>query len=133
MKNAKLFITLLLCLVGLSNTSLAQEKLDEFMTQTTPEERAEMQTEYMKESLSLTEQQVPKINEINLKYARKMQDAYASETRKFQRLKKLKRVSEEKDVELKKVLDSNQYETYARNKEAMKEKMRARAKESRSN
>lgn len=133
MKKSMLFIALLFWLTGLGYTSLAQENLNEFMTQTTPEERAEMQTEYMKEHLSLTDQQVPEISDINLRYARKMQDAYASETRKFQRLKKLKNVSNEKDAELKKALDSKQYETYARNKEAMKEKMRARAKEKRNN
>lgn len=34
----------------------------------------------------------------------------------------LKNVGEEKDAELEKVLDAKEYETYAKNKEAMKEK-----------
>lgn len=88
-----------------------------------------MQTEYMKESLSLTDQQLPKISGVNLEYARKMQDVYANEARKFQRLKKLKQVSEEKDAALKEILDPKQYEIYAANKEAMKEKIRTKAKE----
>lgn len=131
MKKKSFLAVLLFSLIAVCNTAFAQEKLDEFMAQTTPEERAEMQTSYMKESLSLTEQQVPRINEVNLTYAKKMQAAYAGETRKLQRLKKLKSLSDEKDGELKKVLEPSQYETYAKNKEAMKEKMKARAKEKR--
>jgi hypothetical protein len=72
MKKSMLFIALLFWLTGLGYASLAQEKLDEFMTQTTPEERAEIQTAYMKENLSLTDQQVPWISDINLRYARKI-------------------------------------------------------------
>ncbi len=38
----------------MGNFAYSQEKLDEFMTETTPEERAQFQTDYMKENLSLT-------------------------------------------------------------------------------
>ncbi|MFZ4520163.1 MAG: hypothetical protein ACOYNC_00580 [Bacteroidales bacterium] len=40
----------------------------------TPEERAKRQTEMMKENLSLTAAQEPKVSAINLKYAKKMED-----------------------------------------------------------
>lgn len=113
------------------NMACAQEKLDEFMTDTTPEERAQMQTDYMKESLALTEDQVPQVHEVNLKYSRKMQDAYNSGGGKLQKLKKMKTIGQEKDKEIKRVLTSAQYATYEKNKEAMKEKMRARVKEQR--
>jgi len=58
-----------------------------------------------------------------------MRATYKGETAKFKRLKKLKAVSDEKDNELKKVLEPAQYETYVKNKEAMKEKLMAKAKE----
>lgn len=131
MKKAALTTVLVLCLTGLVTTLSAQNKLDEFMSDSTPEERAQMQTNYMKESLTLTNEQVPRIEEINLKYSRKMQDAYNSGGGKLQRLKKMKSISQEKDKEMKGALNPTQYATYEKNKEAMKDKMRERAKERR--
>ena len=43
----------------------------------TPEERANRQTEMMKDKLSLTAAQEPKVSAINLKYAKKMEDVRA--------------------------------------------------------
>lgn len=131
MKKITFVTVLLFSLSAVCSASFAQEKLDEFMTQTSPEERAQMQTEYMKENLSLTGMQLPLVSEINLAYSKKMQAAYEGETGKFKRLKKLKSVADEKDSALKKVLEPTQYELYTRNKEAMKEKLKARAKEKR--
>jgi hypothetical protein len=121
------------CFAAMINTACAQEKLDEFMTDTTPEERAQMQTDYMKENLTLTEDQVPRVHEVNLKYSQKMQDAYNSGGGKLQKLKKMKGINQEKDKEIKRVLTSSQYATYEKHREEMKEKMRARIKERRKN
>jgi len=129
MKTKKNVTALIFSLIFICSTSFAQEKLDEFMTKSSPEERAQMQTEYMKENLSLTEKQVALVSDINVIYSKKMRATYEGETAKFKRLKKLKAVSDEKDNELKKVLEPAQYETYVKNKEAMKEKLMAKAKE----
>jgi Spy/CpxP family protein refolding chaperone len=85
-----------------------------------------MQTNNMKETLSLTEDQVDKVGEINLNYARKMQNAYNSGGSKLQRLRKMKALAAEKDGALKKVLTPTQYATYQENKEEMKERRRER-------
>jgi hypothetical protein len=119
----------ILYLTSIGNLIYAQEKLESFMNESTPEERAQLQTDYMKENLALTPEQEPKIHDLNLKYAKKMQDAYNTTDRKFQKLKKMKSIGDEKDQELKSVLNPDQYATYEKNKELMKEKMRARAKE----
>lgn len=134
MKKSALIIVLLVCFTGLMNAALAQdgkEKLDEFMSETTPEERAQMQTDYMKESLTLSDDQLPRIKEINLKYAQKMQDVYNSTSSKMQKFKQMKSIGQDKDKELKGVLNSTQYATYEKNKEEMKEKIKARIKEKR--
>lgn len=122
---------LIVCFASIAPMASAQEKMEELMTSTTPEERAQMQTDHMKETLTLTENQVPQVHEINLKYARKMQDAYNGGGGRLQKLKRVKGVSQDKDKELKRVLTSTQYATYESNKEEMKEKMRERAKERR--
>ena len=46
-------VILAFAIAGMGNFAYSQEKLNEFMTETTPEERAQLQTDYMKESLSL--------------------------------------------------------------------------------
>jgi hypothetical protein len=96
------------------------------MTETTPEERAELQTEYMAENLALTAEQKPAVQAINLKYAQKIDVVYKTETAKLQRFRKMKSVTEEKDRELKKALTSEQYAQYEKNKEEMWEKIKER-------
>lgn len=131
MKTSTLTTALILCLTSFANFVHAQEKLEAFMNETTPEERAQLQTDYMKESLVLTPDQETKIHDLNLKYAKKMQDAYNTPDRKFQKLKKMKGISAEKDQEMTSILKPDQYSIYKKNKDEMKKKMRDRAKERR--
>jgi Spy/CpxP family protein refolding chaperone len=131
MKTVTLTTTLILLLAAFANCVHAQERLEEFMNETTPEERAKLQTDYMKESLALTSEQETKIHDLNLTYAKKMQDTYNTPDRKLQKLKKMKGISTEKDREIKEVLNPEQYATYQKNKEEMKEKIRARVQERR--
>lgn len=99
----------------------AQSKLDKLMTETTPEERAELQSKNMQDRLSLSEDQYQQVQAINLKYAHKMQSIYAAGQGKLQRLKSMKTVSEDKDLELKRVLHPEQYETYRKQREEMRD------------
>ena len=73
-------VILVFAITGMGNFAYSQEKLDEFMTETTPEERAQFQTDYMKENLSLTGDQETKVHDVNVKYAEKMQEAYEAPT-----------------------------------------------------
>lgn len=122
---------LIFCLSVFVAGAYGQDKLESFMNETTAEERAELQTEYMKKSLMLSSDQEPKIHDLNLRYAKKMQDAYSTNDRKLQKLKKMKAVGSQKDQEIKSILNPEQFATYEKNKEEMKEKMRERAKEKR--
>lgn len=131
MKKNLLTTVLIVFIAGLVCTVRGQGKLEAFMNDTTPEERAQLQTDHMKQSLTLKEDQTSKVGEINLKYSRKMQDTYNTAGSKLQKLRKLKSISAEKDKEMKNVLSAEQYSTYEANKEEMKEKIRARAKERR--
>src|SRR5687767_12852434 len=106
--------TILFTLVslGIANLLQAQEKIGKVMRETTPEKRAEVQTNHMKERLALAEEQVPRIYDLNLKYARKMQNAYDSATAKLQLAKQMKSIRDQKDMELKAMLTPGQYESY---------------------
>lgn len=130
MKSTKLTTVLLVfAIAGMGNFAYGQEKLNEFMTETSPEERAQLQTDYMKETLSLKQDQEAKVHGVNLKYAEKIQEAYEAPTKKQQKLQTMKRINAEKEAELKLMLSVDQYATYEKNKEAMKEKIKARIKE----
>ena len=56
--------TLLFVLIFAGVAAFGQENLNDFMTEHSPEQRAQFQTDYMKENLSLTDDQVAKIQGI---------------------------------------------------------------------
>ena len=122
-------VILVFAITGMGNFAYSQEKLEEFMTETTPEERAQFQTDYMKENLSLTGDQEKKVHDVNVKYAEKMQEAYEAPTNEQQKVKSMKRINGEKEAELKLILSADQYATYEKNKEAMKKKIKERIQE----
>jgi hypothetical protein len=128
-------MTLILVFMGLiatcNHAGYAQGKIERLMAETTPEARAEMQTENMVETLSLSDSEKKNVMAINLKYARRMQGIYDSGQGRMQRFRQMKTVSEEKDLELKKVLTATQYRKYSENKQEMKDNIRAKAKEKR--
>jgi len=85
----------------------------------TPEERANRQTEMMKDKLSLTAAQEPKVSAINLKYAKKMEDVRAIADTAARRKTALK-LNDQKNGELKVVLTADQYKSYLKQVEEMK-------------
>jgi len=119
-------VILVYAITGMGNFVYSQEQFEEFMTETTPEERAQFQTDYMKENLSLKGDQETKVHDINIKYAGKMQEVYEAPTSDEQKVKSMKRINGEKEAELKLILKPDQYATYEKNKEAMKEKVKER-------
>ena len=122
-------VILVFAITGMGTIAYSQEKLDEFMTETTPEERAQFQTDYMKESLSLKGDQEKKVHDVNVKYAEKMQEVYEAPTSDEQKVKSMKRINGEKEAELKLILKPDQYATYEKNKAAMKETGKERMQE----
>jgi short subunit dehydrogenase-like uncharacterized protein len=89
----------------------------------TPEQKATRQTERMKESLSLTAAQEPKVAAINLKYAKKMEDVRKISDTAVQR-KTAKSLNDQKNVELKAVLTPAQYTSYLKQVEELRARRR---------
>ena len=84
----------------------------------TPEERAKRQTEMMKENLSLTTAQEPKVSAINLKYAKKMEDVRKIADTAVMR-KTAQNLNKQKEGELKAVLTADQFKSYLTQVEEM--------------
>lgn len=111
---------LILGLMIVSYASIAQQQ----MKQMSARERADMQTRWMKTSLSPDSAQMVKIADLNLKYALKMDPVISGNQSKLSKLKTFKAYSEQKEGELKKILTKNQFEIYEQQKEEMKDRMR---------
>jgi len=106
-------------LIALSVNVFAQD----FETKRTAEERARFQTEWMKQNLGLSDNQLAQVDPLNLKYARQM-DGVKNISGKFAKLKKAKSIMDEKDNELKKILNKDQCQIYQDKKEELREKMK---------
>ena len=99
-----------------------------FGMQFTPEERAQMQTEWMKENLQLNDSQLVKIEVLNLKYALKMEKIKGINGN-LSKLKAARKTSEDKDEKLKQVLDEEQFEFYLDKRKELRKKNMEMAKE----
>lgn len=110
----------------------AAAQVDDFKD-STPEERAQFQTEWMKSELTLDTTVVPSVYSINLKYAKKTQSIMNSGGSRLQKYRNFKASSDAKDSELKKIFTKEQYNLYQQKKEEMKEKMKERLQEKRKN
>ena len=121
---------LLTCI--LTNPALAQDKAD-MLKNSTPEQRAKVQTALMKAKLQLDTVQTAKVQAINLAAAQKMEPLLKSDGGKLAKFRQLKEIDNTKDKDLKKVLTPDQYKQYEAAKEEMKEKMKEHLKDARAN
>jgi len=90
----------------------------------TPEQRAQIQSNMMKNKLALTDDQYKQVSDINLKYARKMDNLKLNGGGKFSKARKAKSILSDKDDELQKVLTKEQFEKYETFKKEMMNKAR---------
>jgi len=90
----------------------------------TPEQRAKMQSDKMKEKLVLTDDQYKQVSDLNLVYAKKMDPILHSDEGRFKKYRQAKSLMDEKDKKLKVILTSDQYKQYEDFKKEMMDKMR---------
>jgi len=100
----------------------AAEGLDD-LKDTTPAERAAAQTAMMKSKLNLTEDQLPKIEAINEKYAEQMDPILKGSDGMFAKMRAMKEVEGRKEGELQGVLSKDQFDQFQAMKSEMKDKL----------
>ncbi len=93
-----------------------------------PEERAKMTTDRMKESLSLDETQTKSVYDINLKYAKKNEEIFKGDGDRAAKMKEIGDLQEAKDKEFKAVLTDKQYGDYQKMVQEMKSRPRGGAR-----
>ena len=121
MKYATHTIILLVSLL-LAGTALAQSELEE-LQHTSPQQRANAQTAFMKQKLNLTSEQEPKVAAINLKYAKEIDPILKGPEGEFRKALQIRRLEDEKENELKGVLTPGQFQTFLASKEQLRQKV----------
>ena len=117
-------LIMLLLFVFVNTSSYSQQK-----DIPSASERATKLTDWMKTNLQLTDDQVPKVQDINMKYANKMEELKNNAAGKRQKLLTLKDNDKAKDAELKQVFTDSQYKIYLTKKDELKKKLKEEMKE----
>jgi len=114
--------TILLLFVLMIIPKMLFAQSGKFMERPTAE-RAEIQTKLMAYELSLSDSsRIDKVHEINLKYAKKMEELAKNGDRRRAKFRKMRSLSEDKNNELKNALTAEQFKEYL----ALKEEWRKR-------
>jgi len=90
---------------------------------TTPEFRANLQTDMMKQRLALTPEQVKQVSAINLQAAQKMQPLIDGDDGPLREMREAKGIQQEREAALGKVLTAEQMTKYEAQKDEMRQKL----------
>ncbi len=114
-------VLLLLCFLSIgtitAQTTIEKVKNGQYGT---PEERAIEMSQKMKQGFNLTNEQMVKIENINLRYAIRTENEVAKVAMSnWSKYWKIKSIQEDKDKELKPVLTAEQFKKYAKKRDDM--------------
>jgi hypothetical protein len=119
------------CLVAALLVAVAAEASAQFgaLENTTPEERAGIQTELMKAKLGLQPEQLSQVGALNLEYARKMEPVIHGSDGPFAKMRAAREIESQKEADLKKILSGDQFTLFLAGKEEMRQKFEQRMAE----
>jgi hypothetical protein len=93
---------------------------------TTPAERAKVQTELMTTRLGLTDAQTGTVAAINQKYAERMEPIIKGSENPFLKVREVRNIEQEKEAELKGVLSAGQFQKFLDSKAEIRQEFDAR-------
>jgi hypothetical protein len=121
-------ISLVLGFTVLLAATLAVAQMDE-LKNSTPEERATLQTDWMKTNLALDDKTTTAVSAINLKYAQETQTLMDSQEPRLGKLMTFRKNSEAKDAEIKALLTPEQFSQYEQKKSELEDMVKQKLKE----
>lgn len=124
-KSVRSSVGVLAVLAALGVGSAARADMMENLAKTTPQQRAEIQTAYMKSKLGLSEEETAKVAAVNLEYAQKAEPVIKGSEGGFSKMRQMREIQTAKDGALKGVLTPAQYDAYDAARDDMKEKFEA--------
>lgn len=92
------------------------------LAKTSPQERADIQTAFMKRKLNLSPEETAKVQAINLEYAQKADPVIKGSDGPFMKMREMKSLQSQKDAALQAVLTPAQFEAYRAAQDEMKQK-----------
>jgi Spy/CpxP family protein refolding chaperone len=113
------FFALMVCL---SSLAMAQTTVEDLKKGNygTPEQRTKQADDMMLKGLQLTPNQVPKVHDINLKYAWRIENEVVKvKMSDWSRYKKITAIQDAKDAELKPILTQEQFKKYKKKRDEM--------------
>lgn len=122
-------LTLLLVAAVLIAPSASAQEFGPALKKSTPAERAKVQTLLMKDKLHLTEQQLPKVEAINLKTAETLEPVIKGNEGPLVRIRTLRQAERQKEAALKAVLTPQQFQDFLTAREEMRQKLEQRLAE----
>jgi hypothetical protein len=114
------YLTFMLLLPGIQSSA---QKLGD------ASERSAKLTEWMRINLNLTDEQLPAVRDINLKYAKKMDELKTNSLPRSEKMKQITDNDKAKDGELKIILTASQFQTYLSRKQEIKKKFKENLKQ----
>jgi len=99
-------------------------QLDE-LKNTTPGERASLQTELMKSKLALTAEQTQAVADLNLKYANRMEPIIKGSSNSLSKMFQMRKINNEKETELKRILSPQQWAKFDASRDEMRQQFEA--------
>jgi hypothetical protein len=118
-------LALVLAATAFVAAGASAQNLEKFKN-STPEQRATIQTEFMTAKIPLTPEQVPKVKAINLASAEKADPILKGDDGPLVKMRALKVLDEAKDSSLRAVLTPEQFVEYLALKEKIREELEAK-------
>jgi hypothetical protein len=116
-------LVLLACsLLVLGTASSVPAQMMDKLASTTPQERAGIQTAFMKSKLGLQGAELAKVEAVNMKYAEQAEPVIKGSEMGFRKMRQMESIQKAKDAELKSVLTPDQYAKYQASRAEMKQK-----------
>ena len=112
-----LLIAMLLCVASVAHANLMDD-----LAKTTPQERADIQTGFMKTKLGLSPEETAKVQAINLTFAQKAEPVIKGDDGIFAKASKMRELQSEKDAAFQTALTPAQFQAYSAAKDELKEK-----------
>lgn len=92
-----------------------------YLVNSTPSQRADSQTRFMKNKLGLSDSKLAEVQAINLQFAEKADPIIKGSSMSLIKMNDMKNLQEQKDQALQQVLNEQQFQLYANSKDELKE------------
>lgn len=113
----------LVLLAAFAPSAWAQDEPSQALKNSTPQERAKFQTAFLQKKLSLTPEQLPKVEQINLDTAQKMDPVLKGNQGPLVRMRTMRAIEQQKETALQGVLTPAQFQGFLAAKDELKQKL----------